>query len=153
MGPLVEEWSRLGNLLYFASVMNRQPGVVGGGQSFVSHAVFRRALPAPVGKALGKNLFLGDFRPLAEGDPAAMTVRHADGVAEPAGRACPSAEEMLGNPAPPVGSGGRAAGRGRAPGGGEVAWTEGDDDLAPIRYPDDDGLDEAELAELAAAAA
>ena len=91
-----------------------------------------------MGKALGKNLFLGDFRPLAEADPAAMTVRHADGVAEPLGRACPDAEEMLGNPAPPVVP---AAGRRVAaalPGGGEVAWTEGDDDLAPIRYPDDD---------------
>lgn len=31
-----------------------------------------------------------------------MTVRHADGAPEPARRRYPSAEEMLGDPAPPV---------------------------------------------------
>ena len=54
-------------------------------------------------KALGKNIHVGNRRPLAEGDPAAATVRHADGVAEPARRRYPSAEELLlGYSAPPA---------------------------------------------------
>jgi hypothetical protein len=65
-------------------------------------AVFIRALPAPVAKAMGKNVFLGNYKPLAQGDPASATVRHAAGVAEPVGRQYPDALSMLGNPAPAV---------------------------------------------------
>ncbi len=89
-------------MLYGAGTMNREPGVVGPGQGFLNTAAFAHALPEPVAKALGRNIHVGNRRPLAEGDPAALTVRHAAGVAEPVGRRYPSAEEMLGNPVPLV---------------------------------------------------
>jgi hypothetical protein len=100
MAPLVEEWSALGLALYGSAA--DKPGVVGGGLAFLNTKFFARALPAPVAKALGQKYFAPDHKPLAQGDPASATVRHAAGVAEPVGRQYPDAEEMLGNVAPPV---------------------------------------------------
>jgi hypothetical protein len=55
-----------------------------------------------VAEAVGKRFFAPDHKPLAEGDPAAMTVRHAAGQPEPVGRQFPSAEELLANFASPA---------------------------------------------------
>jgi hypothetical protein len=59
-----------------------------------------------VAKAMGKNVFLGNYKPLAQGDPASATVRHAAGVAEPVGRQYPRRAFDAGQS--------RARGRGRA---------------------------------------
>ena len=100
MAPLVQQWSDLGLQLYGSAA--DKPGVVGGGLGFLNTKFFARALPAPVAKALGLKHFAPDHKPLAQGDPAAATVRHVAGVAEPVGRQCPDAVSMLGNPAPAV---------------------------------------------------
>jgi hypothetical protein len=68
MAPLVEQWSALGLTLYGASVMNREPGVVGG-HGFLGTSVFTNALPEPVAKALGKNIHVGNRRPAGRGRP------------------------------------------------------------------------------------
>jgi hypothetical protein len=100
MAPLVEEWSALGLALYGSAA--DKPGVVGGGLAFLNTKFFARALPAPVAKALGQKYFAGNFALLAQADPAAMSVRHADGIAEPKVSFPFDPEQALGNPPSPA---------------------------------------------------